>query len=64
MIIELAKLDPDVEVTAEVDAGDDFAAGLAKADAVIEFSHHTVTPAGGESLRGGGQDPGRRHDRA
>ena len=43
-IIACAKLDPAVQVTAEVDAGDDFAAGLAKADAVIEFSHHSVTP--------------------
>jgi len=44
-IIALAKLDPDIKVTAEVDEGDDFPAGLANADAVIEFSHHTVTPA-------------------
>jgi 4-hydroxy-tetrahydrodipicolinate reductase len=42
-IIACAKLDPGVEVTAQVDANDDFAAGLAEADAVIEFSHHTVT---------------------
>jgi 4-hydroxy-tetrahydrodipicolinate reductase len=42
-VIACAKLDPEVRVTAEVDVGDDFAAALAGADAVIEFSHHTVT---------------------
>jgi 4-hydroxy-tetrahydrodipicolinate reductase len=42
-IIECAKLDPAVEVVAQVDAGDDLAAALPLADAVIEFSHHTVT---------------------
>jgi 4-hydroxy-tetrahydrodipicolinate reductase len=42
-IIACAKADPDVRVAAEVDAGDDFAASLDRADAVIEFSHHTVT---------------------
>jgi 4-hydroxy-tetrahydrodipicolinate reductase len=42
-IIACAKLDPEVRVTAQIDAGDDFAAALAEADAVIEFSHHTVT---------------------
>ncbi len=44
-IIACAKADPEVLVTAEVDAGDDFAAGLERADAVIEFSNHTVTAA-------------------
>jgi 4-hydroxy-tetrahydrodipicolinate reductase len=44
-IIACAKGDPEVEVTGEVDAGDDFAAALEGADAVIEFSHHTVTAA-------------------
>jgi 4-hydroxy-tetrahydrodipicolinate reductase len=44
-VIAWAKLDPEVQVVAEVDAGDDFAAGLSEADAVIEFSHHTVTAA-------------------
>ena len=42
-IIACAKLDPEVRVTGEVDAGDDFAGALSGADAVIEFSHHTVT---------------------
>jgi 4-hydroxy-tetrahydrodipicolinate reductase len=43
-IVACASLDPDVLVTSQVDAGDDFAAALHDADAVIEFSHHTVTP--------------------
>src|SRR5271156_5206806 len=42
-IIACAKLDPGFEVVAQVDANDDFDAGLEKADAVIEFSHHAVT---------------------
>ena len=42
-IIACARLEADMEVVAEVDAGDDFAAALEGADAVIEFSHHTVT---------------------
>lgn len=43
MIIACAKDEPGVEVTAAVDQGDDFAAALKLADAVIEFSHHDVT---------------------
>jgi 4-hydroxy-tetrahydrodipicolinate reductase len=42
-IIACAKSDPEVVVTAEIDQGDDFAASLEKCDAVIEFSHHSVT---------------------
>jgi len=44
-IIACARQDSAFEIAAEVDMGDDFAAALARADAVIEFSHHTVTPA-------------------
>ena len=44
-IIACAKLDAGVRVAAEVDADDDFAGALSGADAVIEFSHHTVTAA-------------------
>jgi len=43
-VIACATLDPEVEVAGQVDAGDDFAAALPGADAVIEFAHHTVTP--------------------
>jgi 4-hydroxy-tetrahydrodipicolinate reductase len=42
-IIACAKLDPGVEVVAEVDEGDDLVKALPEAEAVIEFSHHTVT---------------------
>jgi 4-hydroxy-tetrahydrodipicolinate reductase len=42
-VIAWAKLDPEVRVVAEVDVGDDFNTALSAADAVIEFSHHTVT---------------------
>jgi 4-hydroxy-tetrahydrodipicolinate reductase len=43
-IIACARADSEVVITGEVDAGDDFPGALAGADAVIEFSHHTVTP--------------------
>lgn len=43
MIIACARADAAVEVVAAVDVGDDFAGGLALSDAVIEFSHHTVS---------------------
>lgn len=36
---------PSIRVTAAADKGDDLAAAVAQADAVIEFSHHTVTAA-------------------
>ena len=42
-IIECAKSDPEVNVTAEIDQGDDFMASLDRCDAVIVFSHHSVT---------------------
>jgi 4-hydroxy-tetrahydrodipicolinate reductase len=36
---------PELEVAAQVDVGDDFLTELAKADAVIDFSHHsTIEP--------------------
>jgi len=43
MIIACARADAAVDVVAAVDVGDDFAGGLALADAVIEFSHHAVS---------------------
>jgi 4-hydroxy-tetrahydrodipicolinate reductase len=42
-IIAAAHEDPAVAVAAEVDAGDDFAAALARSAAVIDFSHHALT---------------------
>ena len=41
-LIACAKEVPELEVVAEVDAGDDFAAAVAKADAIIDFSHHSI----------------------
>ena len=44
-VIACAKVDPALEVIAQIDAGDDFAGAVAKADAVIDFSHHsTIEP--------------------
>jgi 4-hydroxy-tetrahydrodipicolinate reductase len=43
-LIRCAAEDPDLQVTAEVDAGDDFAAALAQCDAVIDFSATHITP--------------------
>jgi 4-hydroxy-tetrahydrodipicolinate reductase len=54
-IIACATGDPALQVVAEVDAGDDFAAGLEEADAVIEFSHHTVTAPVAEACAAAGK---------
>jgi len=54
-IIACAAADPGVQVVAQVDAGDDFPAELPAADAVIEFSHHTVTPAVAEACAAAGK---------
>jgi 4-hydroxy-tetrahydrodipicolinate reductase len=54
-IIACAKLDAEVRVAAEIDAGDDFSAALSGADAVIEFSHHTVTPAVAQACAAAGK---------
>jgi 4-hydroxy-tetrahydrodipicolinate reductase len=43
-IIACAGAEPDIEIYARIDEGDDFAAALPGADAVIDFSHHSVTP--------------------
>ena len=45
MLIACAKEIPDFSIGATVDAGDDFAAGLATSDAVIDFSHHSTCEA-------------------
>jgi 4-hydroxy-tetrahydrodipicolinate reductase len=41
-LIACAKDDPALQVVAEVDAGDEFAVAIAKTDAVIDFSHHSI----------------------
>jgi len=43
MILAAIKDDPAVTVAAEIDQGDDFAAALSGCDAVIDFSHCTLT---------------------
>ncbi len=43
-LIRCAAEDPKLQVTAEVDTGDDFAAALAQCDAVIDFSATHITP--------------------
>ena len=43
-LIRCAAEDPELEVTAKVDAGDDFAAALSACDAVIDFSATHITP--------------------
>jgi 4-hydroxy-tetrahydrodipicolinate reductase len=45
MLIACAGEIPDVSIGAAVDVGDDFAAGLAQSDAVIDFSHHSTCEA-------------------
>ena len=44
-IIAAAGGDPAVEIAARVDVGDDFLAALPHCDAVIDFSHHSLTEA-------------------
>jgi len=39
-LITGAKNDPSLQVVAEIDMGDDFAAAVPKCDAVVDFSHH------------------------
>lgn len=42
MLVACAKDDPALEVIAQVDVGDDFAAAVAKCDAIIDFSDHNT----------------------
>lgn len=42
MLVACAKDDPALEITAQVDVGDDFAAAVAKCDAIIDFSDHNT----------------------
>ncbi len=42
-VIACAKDDPAAVVASKIDAGDDFAAALSGCDAVIDFSHHSLT---------------------
>ena len=42
MLIACAAEIPNVSIGAAVDVGDDFSAGIAQSDAVIDFSHHST----------------------
>ena len=42
MLIACSKEIPGISIGAAVDVGDDFSAGLAQSDAVIDFSHHST----------------------
>lgn len=44
-LIACASQDPALSVSGEVDAGDDFASALPGCDAVIDFTHASVTPS-------------------
>lgn len=44
-LISCAATDPTLTVTAKIDAGDDFVSTLPQCDAVIDFTHASVTPA-------------------
>ncbi len=43
-LVRLAKLDPQLELAAAVDKGDDLAGAIERSDAVIEFAFHGATP--------------------
>ncbi|MHA3775046.1 4-hydroxy-tetrahydrodipicolinate reductase [Verrucomicrobiota bacterium sgz303538] len=42
MLVACAKDMPEIEVSAEIDAGGDFASAVTECDAVIDFSHHST----------------------
>ena len=54
-LIRCAGEDPALQVTVGIDAGDDFAAALAKCDAVIDFSATQITPQVAKACAGAGK---------
>ena len=42
MLVQCAKDMPELEISAQIDVGDDFAAAVPNCDAVIDFSHHST----------------------
>lgn len=54
-LVRCASEDPDLQVTTEIDAGDDFAAALAGCDAVIDFSATHITPQVAQACAGAGK---------
>jgi len=54
-LVACAAEDADLEVSSEVDAGDDFAAALAGCDAVIDFTHAPATAGVAEACAAAGK---------
>ncbi len=54
-LISCASHDPELEVSARVDDGDDFAAALAQCHAVIDFTHAPVTAGVAEACAAAGK---------
>jgi 4-hydroxy-tetrahydrodipicolinate reductase len=54
-IIACARADSAVQVTGEIDAGDDFESALRNCDVVIDFSHHAATGAVSEKCAASGK---------
>ena len=54
-LVACAAEDPELAVSAEVDAGDDFSAALAGCDAVIDFTHATATAPVAEACAAAGK---------
>jgi 4-hydroxy-tetrahydrodipicolinate reductase len=54
-LIACAGADSGLEVTAQIDEGDDFAAALSRCDAVIDFTHAPVTAAVAEACADAGK---------
>ena len=54
-LISCAAQDSELEIGAEIDDGDDFAAALAQCDAVIDFTHAPVTPEISEACAAAGK---------
>jgi 4-hydroxy-tetrahydrodipicolinate reductase len=42
MLLDCAKGDPEIEISAACDVGDDFASAVPRAEAIIDFSHHNA----------------------
>jgi 4-hydroxy-tetrahydrodipicolinate reductase len=54
-LISCAEKDPELELGARVDDGDDFAAALSQCDAVIDFTHAPVTAGVAEACAAAGK---------
>ncbi|MGH8046177.1 MAG: 4-hydroxy-tetrahydrodipicolinate reductase, partial [Chthoniobacterales bacterium] len=54
-LIACAGSDPELEIGAAIDVGDDFAAALAKSDVVIDFTHAPVTASVAEACAAAGK---------